>query len=270
MTERLPEIAARHVGAGSVPGMVALVAQGEDVQVEALGDRTIGGSPVARDSLFRIASITKPITAAATLAPIEEGLIGLDEPVDRLIPELADRRVLLRPDGPLDKTVPAVRPITTRDLLTFTFGFGMAVEMFMSPTSWPVVQADAELGLATRRLATRYRPTPDGLIAWDEPGGRWSRPPAFEDGAAKLVSTVDDLHAFARMFLGRRPAVLSPESLGAMTSDQLTAAQKARGGLGPDFFEDSSWAFCQAVYAAAPSGGTAATAARGWSTRPAT
>ena len=63
--------------------------------------------PVRRDSLFRIASTTKPITAAATIALIDDGLIGLDEPVDRLLPELADRRVLKRPDGPLDETVPA-------------------------------------------------------------------------------------------------------------------------------------------------------------------
>jgi CubicO group peptidase (beta-lactamase class C family) len=322
----LRDVATRHVGEAMVPGAVVLVAHGEEVQVEALGHLTLGGPAVARDSLFRIASITKPITAAATLALIEEGLLGLDEPVDPLIPELADRRVLVRPEGPLDETVPAERPITTRDLLTFTFGFGTAFEMFTSPAPWPVVQADAELGLATinppnravqpdadtwiaglgslpliaqpgerwlyntgasvlgvlaaratgepfgevlrtrlfeplgmrdtafwttdpDRLATGYRPTPDGLIVWDEPGGRWSRPPAFEDGAARLASTVDDLHAFARMFLGRGPAVLAPESLAAMASDQLTAAQKARGGLGPDFFEDMSWSFCQAVYA---------------------
>jgi CubicO group peptidase (beta-lactamase class C family) len=325
MTESLREIAARHVGAADVPGLVALVAHGDEVHVEALGELTIGGPPVARDSLFRIASITKPITAAATLALVEEGLFGMDEPVDRLLPELADRRVLARPDGPLEETVPAARPITPRGLLTFTFGFGMAVEMFTSPAPWPVAQADAELGLATinppnravqpdtdtwiaglgslpliaqpgerwlyntgasvlgvlaaraagtsfgdvlrtrlfeplgmrdtafwtsdpERLATAYRPTPDGLIVWDEPAGRWSRPPAFEDGAARLVSTVDDLHAFARMLLGRGQSVLSPESRRAMTSDQLTAAQKARGGLGPGFFDGRSWSFCQAVY----------------------
>ena len=326
MIERLHEIAERYVGEAKVPGLVALVAHGDEVQAEAFGRLAIGGPPVARDSLFRIASISKPITAAATLALIEEGLLGLDETVDRLIPELADRRVLVRPDGPLDETVPARRPITTRDLLTFTFGFGIAVEMFMSQTPWPVVQADAELRLSTihppnravqpdtdtwiaslgslpliaqpgerwlyntgasvlgvlaaraagqpfgevlrsrlfaplgmrdtgfwtadtRRLATAYRPTPDGLTVWDEPGGMWSRPPAFEDGAARLVSTVDDLHVFARMFLGRGPRVLPEESLRAMTTDQLTDAQKARGGLGPGFFDGRSWSFCQAVYA---------------------
>ena len=107
--ERLHAAAEKHVGAQRAPGLVALVAQGDHVHVEALGSLTIGGAPVARDSIFRIASTTKPITAAATLALIGEGLIGLDEPVDRLVPELSSRRVLRRMDGPLDDTVPATR-----------------------------------------------------------------------------------------------------------------------------------------------------------------
>lgn len=288
MTEQLREVAARHVGDSNVPGMVALVAHGEEVQVEALGHLTIGGPPVARDSLFRIASITKPITAAATLALIEEGLLGLDEPVDRLIPELAGRRVLLRPDGPLDETVAAERLATVNppnravqpDADTWIANLGSLPLIAQPGERWlyntgasvlgvlaaraagrsfgevlrtrlfePLGMRDTAFWTAdTERLATGYRPTPEGLIVWDAPGGSWSRPPAFEDGAARLVSTVDDLHAFARMFLARGPAALSPESLEAMTSDQLTDAQKARGGLGPDFFEDASWSFCQAVY----------------------
>jgi len=321
----LQEVVARQVGDTKVPGLVALVAHGQEVHVEAAGELTIGGPPVRRDSLFRISSTTKPITAAAALAVIEEGLLGLDDRVDRLLPELADRRVLVRPDGPLDETVPAERPITTRDLLTFTFGFGMALEMFSSPEPWPIVRADEELRLAsihppdpsvqpdpdtwianlgslpliaqpgdrwlyntgasvlgvllaratgqpfgealrtrvleplgmrdtafwtsdTDRLATAYRPTPDGLVVWDEPGGRWSRRPAFEDGAAGLVSTVDDLYAFAQMLTRGGVPVLSAEAARAMTTDQLTAAVKARGGLGPDFFKGRSWSFCQAVY----------------------
>jgi CubicO group peptidase (beta-lactamase class C family) len=317
--------AERHVGDEKVPGLVALVARGGQVHVEALGSLAVGGPPVARDSIFRIASTTKPITAAATLAVAAEGLIGLEEPVDRLLPELAGRRVLRRMDGPLDETVPAARAITVRDLLTFTFGFGMVGEMFAAPKPWPVVAATQELRLATigppdppvppdpdtwiaalgslpllaqpgerwmyntgaqvlgvllaraagqpfievlrtrifeplgmgdtgfwtadtHRLATSYRPAPDGLAVWDEPGGRWSRPPAFGDGAAGLVSTADDLLAFARMLLRGGAPVLPAGAVQAMTTDQLTPAQKARGGLLPGFFDGRSWGFGQAVY----------------------
>lgn len=160
------------------------------VHAEALGHLAIGGPPVRRDSLFRIASTTKPITAAATLAVIEEGLLGLDEPVDWLLPELADRRVLVRPSGPLDETVPAERPITTRHLLTFTFGFGMATEMFTSGAPWPIVEADKEL-----RLASLHPPDPSvqpDLDTWianlgtlpliAQPGERW----LYNTGASVL------------------------------------------------------------------------------------
>jgi len=106
----------RHVGDTRVPGLVALVAKGDELHVEALGNLAVGGPPAARDSIFRIASTTKLITAAATLAVVEEGLIELDEPVDRVLPELAGRPVLRRMDGPLDESGPAVRAISTRDL----------------------------------------------------------------------------------------------------------------------------------------------------------
>src|SRR5258708_36472788 len=76
------------------------------------------------DTIFRISSMTKPITAVATMILLEECVVRLDEPVDRLLPELADRRVVRRIDGPVDDTVRANRPITVRDLLTFRMGFG--------------------------------------------------------------------------------------------------------------------------------------------------
>lgn len=323
LAERVRAVAERHVGDSRVPGLVALVARGDDVHVEALGRLGVGRPPVQRDSLFRIASITKPITAAVTMTLVDEGLIGLDEPVDRMLPELSGRRVLKRQDGPLDETVPAARAITTRDLLTFTFGFGMGDGMFGS--GWPVVTASDDLGLSTigppnpdvqpdpdtwigrlgslpliaqpgerwlyntgasvlgvlvaraagdafedvlrarlleplgmrdtsfwtsqtDRLATAYLPTADGLSVWDEPDGRWSRRPRFGDGAGGLVSTADDLLAFARMLLASGAGVLSESAVGAMTADQLTAEQKARGGLGPHFFDTLSWGFCQAVH----------------------
>jgi CubicO group peptidase (beta-lactamase class C family) len=109
--DRLAAVVADQVGDDRIPGLVVLVARGDQVHVQAEGTLAIGGAPVASDSLFRIASTTKPITAAATLALISEGLIGLDDPVDRLLPELAARRVLRRPDGPLADTEPATRRV---------------------------------------------------------------------------------------------------------------------------------------------------------------
>jgi CubicO group peptidase (beta-lactamase class C family) len=100
---------------------------------------TIGGPAVQRDSLYRISSMTKPVTGMATLVLAAEGKFGLDDPVDGWLPELADHRVLRRIDGPLDDTVGAERAITPRQLLTFTFGFGLAMEMFAAPEPWPIV-----------------------------------------------------------------------------------------------------------------------------------
>jgi CubicO group peptidase (beta-lactamase class C family) len=89
-----------------------------------------------RDTIFRISSMTKPITAAATMILVEECKLRLDEPVDALLPELAERKVLKREDGPLGETVPAKRPITVRDLLTFRMGFG---QMLAPPDAYPIL-----------------------------------------------------------------------------------------------------------------------------------
>ncbi|MDE3064906.1 MAG: beta-lactamase family protein [Acidobacteriota bacterium] len=148
--ERVWAAARGHVDDDGVPGVVALVAHAGEVHVGAFGALGRGRGPMTRDTLFRIASVTKPITAACTLALIGEGLLGLDEPVGELLPELADPRVLARPDGPLDETVPAARAITTRDLLTFTFGLGFTWEMVASATPWPLYRAcEDDLHLAT-------------------------------------------------------------------------------------------------------------------------
>ena len=162
--EHFGEVAAAHVGDDKVPGLVALVAHGEQVHVEVLGSLSIGGPAVRRDSLFRIASTTKPVTGAATLALIQEAMLTFDEPVDRLLPELANRRVLRRMDGPLDDTIPAERAIIVRDLLTFTFGFGMIMEMFMAthagpgPTRATRGGRPSEARLTVLMLPRRWRP----------------------------------------------------------------------------------------------------------------
>jgi CubicO group peptidase (beta-lactamase class C family) len=183
---RLGEVAAAHVAAdvadGGVPGVVALVGTSEEAHVEAHGVLCIGGAPVQRDSLFRISSTTKPITGALILALVREGLLALDEPVDRLLPELADRQVLRRMDGPLDDTVPAARPVTVRDLLTFTFGFGMMPEMFDVEEDWPVDVAESRLPLATFGPPNPARQAdPDAWLAAlgslpliTQPGDRWA------------------------------------------------------------------------------------------------
>src|SRR5262249_37065149 len=121
----LRDAAAAHVAPDKVPGLVALIATGDEVHVEVRSELTVGRPPCRRDSVCRIASTTNPVTGAATLALVEEGLLALDAPVEQWLPELAGRRVLRRMDGPLDDTVAAKRPPTVRDLLTFTFGFGM-------------------------------------------------------------------------------------------------------------------------------------------------
>jgi CubicO group peptidase (beta-lactamase class C family) len=84
-----------------------------------------GPEPMRRDSIFRIASMTKPITAVAALMLVEAGKLRLEESVDRLLPELANRRVLRTLASPLDDTVPATRPITVHDVLTFRLGLGV-------------------------------------------------------------------------------------------------------------------------------------------------
>jgi CubicO group peptidase (beta-lactamase class C family) len=134
-----------HVEAGSLPGLVTLVAHGGDVHVDAIGRPSFADdAPLARDAIFRIASLTKPITAVATMSLVEEGVLRLEEPIDELVPELAGRRVLRAVDADLDDTVPARRPITLEDLLSFRFGFGSV----MAPLgSYPIQRAEAELGL---------------------------------------------------------------------------------------------------------------------------
>ena len=91
-----------------------------------------------RDTIFRIASMTKPITAAAAMILVEECKLRLDDPVDPWLPELANRRVLKDISSPLEDTVPANRPITLRDLLTFRMGFGSVMAM---PGTHPIQRA---------------------------------------------------------------------------------------------------------------------------------
>ena len=133
---RMHDVMTGHVERGAVPGLVTLVSWRGEVHVDAIGTKAVdGGDPMRRDTIVRIDSLTKPITAAAAMTLVEDCTLRLDEPVGRWLPELADRQVLRASDGPLDDTVPANRPITLRDLLTFRLGIG-AVMVF--PPRYPI------------------------------------------------------------------------------------------------------------------------------------
>ena len=143
--DRLHDVVASEVAAGHLPGAVSLVARGDDVHVDAVGTPSFtDDTPLARNAIFRIASLTKPIVAVAALALVEEGVLNLEEPIDELVPELASRRVLRSLDAELDDTVPARRPILLEDLLSYRLGFG---SVMVPPGSYPIQRAEAELGL---------------------------------------------------------------------------------------------------------------------------
>ncbi len=317
---RIDEIVENAVQQGQVPGVVAAVARGEAVHVATAGVMAIGGAPMRRDTLFRISSNTKPMTAAVVLSLVDDGILKLDQSVDDLLPELADRRVLRSPDGPLDETVPAQRPITVRDLLTFTWGFGMQGAMFMAPEPWPILTAAlqrqlstfgppqpeatpdpdtwmARLGelpllaqpgerwlyhsgsqvlgvLASRaagdgfeevlrerlfgplgmkdtgfhtsdtaRLATAYENRDGHLEVSDPPKGQWAHPPAFPDGGAGLLSSVEDMVRFGRMLIRGGSPVLQSATVAEMTRDQLTAAQQVNVWPGFSFLDGRGWGY---------------------------
>ena len=165
----------RHVENGRLPGLVALISRRGEEHVDAIGtlafDRT---EPMRRDTIFRLASVTKPITAVAAMILVEECKLRLDDPVDEFLPELANRNVLRTIDSELDDTVLAKRPITVRDLLTFRSGYGEVA--FLSPAC-PLQRALVEARLP---LSAMFTGTPDefmqrlgSLPLANQPGERW-------------------------------------------------------------------------------------------------
>ena len=175
---RMHEVMAGYVERGEVPGLVTLVSRRGEVHVDAIGMKAVSDSdPIRRDTIFRISSMTKPITATATMILVEECKVRLDEPVVRWLPELAERKVLKRLDGPLDDTVPANRPITLRDLLTFRMGFG---QMMAPPDAYPILKAASEQQIGMGPPSPSMLPAPDEwmrrlgrLPLMHQPGERW-------------------------------------------------------------------------------------------------
>jgi CubicO group peptidase (beta-lactamase class C family) len=313
--ERLQAAMTGAVERGDVGGLAWLVERGGEVDTGVAGTLTRGEpAPVQRDTIFRIASMTKPITAVAALLLVEECRLRVEDAVDDHLPELAGRRVLVDPAGAIDgPTVAAHRPITVGDVLTFRLGWGMD---FQRPWPQPLQTAMDELGLGagppapsgppdpvewvrrlgtlpllhqpgerwlyntgsevlgvlvarasgqpfdtflrervleplgmadtgfwtsgTDRLVTAYGtdPTNGERSVYDRPDGQWTAPPAFPSGAAGLVSTLDDLRAFARMLLAGGAPLLSRATVQAMTTDQLLPGQG-----GPGFDGAQGWGY---------------------------
>jgi len=179
----LRDILQAYVSNGLVPGAVGLVARGDRVEVQAAGSADVDGtSPMARDSIFRIASITKPVTAAAVMMLVEDGRIALEDPVGHWLPELASPVVVRTPASPVEDLVPAVRPITVTELLTFRAGYG-----FPSDFSLPAV------GLLVSEL-NQGPPQPQLVAAPDEWMAALSRIPLLhQPGEAWLYNTCSDI-----------------------------------------------------------------------------
>jgi CubicO group peptidase (beta-lactamase class C family) len=170
------DVLTRHVDRGRLPGLVALLSRRGVEHVDPIGtlafDRT---EPMRRDTIFRLASVTKPITAVAAMILVEECKLRLDDPVDEFLPELANRKVLRTIDSELDDTVPAKRPITVRDLLTFRSGYGEVA--FLAPAC-PLQRALIENRLPLSAwmfpgTADEYMQRLGSLPLASQPGERW-------------------------------------------------------------------------------------------------
>jgi CubicO group peptidase (beta-lactamase class C family) len=177
--ERMHQVLSTHVERKEIPGLVALVSHHDDVHVETLGTMSIGDpAPMKRDTIFRIASITKPITAAAAMILVEECKLRLDDSIEVWLPELANRRVLKCISSQPDDTVPSLRAITVRDLLTSRMGFGSVMAM---PNTYPIQKLIREyrIGGDGPMLPSQAPGTDEwlqklGSLPWiAQPGERW-------------------------------------------------------------------------------------------------
>jgi len=273
------------------PGIVAGLRHAGETESFATGDLAFDSSETMRtDTRFRIASLSKPFAGVLAASMMADGLFGVDDPVDRWLPELANPQVLASPDAPLDHTVPADKPITIRHLLTSTHGLGLSfagtplaaaiagwgtgpIPPDMSPdeylarigalplgyqpgTRWAYHTSCDILGVLLARVAgaplhevireritgplgmnstsfsadsamlpTAYQATPDGLEVAKSYDGAFSSPPKFESLGGGLLSTVTDHLTFLSALADDR--LIPAELRGQMTSDQLTAEQRA-------------------------------------------
>ena len=173
VAENWPAVAAmanRYVSTRKLANLFLTFGRGQEDHAHTVGGGTLAlgkPAPVDENSLYRIYSMSKPITGMATMILIDEGRLGLDQPVHEILPAFRDMQVLVDPEGPLEETVPAIRPITIRQLLTHTSGLGYQII-----SKGPLQKAYNEQGLVGGRVSRMPIPgvepvTPaPGLAAW--------------------------------------------------------------------------------------------------------
>jgi CubicO group peptidase (beta-lactamase class C family) len=218
------------VAAGRMPGYVAALRIRGCTAIRTHGRTAVDADapPMRDDTLFRIASLTKPMGGALTLALVRDGVLALDDPAARWLPEAADPRVLVSPDAPLDRTVPAERPVTVRDLLAGTSGWGCVMEQS------PLQAAMFERGVFPSAL--HHDMSADDFVARVT-----SLPLAFQPGAGWLYETgITLLGTLLKRATGRSPATLFAERITGPLGMVSTGFQGASGRLataylpGPD------------------------------------
>jgi CubicO group peptidase (beta-lactamase class C family) len=291
------------VASGHAPGMVAGIRSHGETEFFATGLLAVGSpDAMTENTPFRIASLSKMVLGALAASMMSDGLFDLEDPVDTWLPELASPRVLVRPDDPLNETVPAERPITVNHLLTLTHGLGVIFEetplsaamrtagvaahalppqltadeylarvgelplLYQPGERWmynmgcdilsallPRIAGETLLELLQKRifaptgmtatsftgthLPTVYAGTENGIEEYKDIAEVFEREPLFADLAGGLVSTVPDYLRFLSALADGR--LVRDDLRAAMTSDQLTAAQREGTDLllGPD----TSW-----------------------------
>ena len=171
----LREVLETGIRSSGAPGAVAVVARGTDVEVQATGFVDLEGTaPMTRDTIFRVASLSKPIVAAAVMVLVDDGRIALDDPIDTWLPELASPTVVRTPESSIDEVVPADRPISVEDVMSSRAGYG-----FPADFSLPAVGLlFSELKQGSPR--TQGVPAPDDWMAalgripmLHQPGEAW-------------------------------------------------------------------------------------------------
>ena len=261
MIERIWEVLDAQVAAGRMPGYVAGVRIGGRTEIHPGGRRAVepDSPPMSEDTLFRIASVTKPMGGALTLSLVQDGVLSLDDPIERWLPEAAKARVLVAPDAPLDQTVDVVRQITVRHLLTMTSGWGVVLQ------DTPLQRAMIERGVFPSAMppelsGDEFMATIAELPLVFQPGEGFLYETGFNVLGILLVRATGK--SLTELFAERITGPLAMPDTGFMATDPARmAAQYMPGPDGLTLLDPPDGAFARPPRLESLSGGLVSTAA---------